>query len=88
MLPQFGSLNQIAVVLRSCFMGPDPNPKTLETWDEIISELQSVCSDNSARNLVGQNPLITSFLARRNAAETPDLDGGSALYSEDVVRQN
>jgi len=62
--------------------------KTLETWNDIICELDSVCGRNSARNLVGHNPLITSFLVRRNDDGTPDLIGGSAVYSEDSVRQN
>jgi hypothetical protein len=47
------------------------NPTALGIWDEIISEVQSVCGPDGARNLVGHNPLRYNVYEDRSGESAP-----------------
>lgn len=56
-------------------------PATLETWNKIIRELQSVCGPEGARNLVGHNPLSFNIYEDAN-------DEAAPYFIELAVNQN
>jgi hypothetical protein len=57
------------------------NSATLGVWDKVISEIQSVCGPDGARNLVGHNPLSYNIYKDKD-------DEGGDLVVELAVNQN
>lgn len=49
------------------------SPATRSRWDERISEVQSVCGPNGARNLIGHNPLVRQMRFRATTEQNLDV---------------
>lgn len=60
----------------------------LETWKDLLSEIQEVCGGDKARNLISHNPLELDVFVRLKPDGTPDFEDNSSLYTELAVNQS